>query len=180
MAVFGSSAILPGSAEWLDAETVGATCASAGLAVVTGGYGGVMEAASKGAAALGGRVIGVTAPALFPDREGANPFVTEEVAVDSLIERIGVLTELASGAVVMPGSIGTATELLVAWNLNYIRRGTDSGRLPTVAVGKGWQALWSLLSQGLDAAGDHVHVAETGSEAMDWLLTQPEIRCIHD
>lgn len=176
MAVFGSSATLPGSAEWVEAEKLGARCAEAGLAVVTGGYSGVMEAASKGAVERGGRVIGVTAPSLFPARPGANPFVTEEIPATSLAERIGILTDLATGAVVMPGSIGTAAELVVSWNLNLTRRGAGAQRLPTVAVGEGWKALWRLLSQEMDAAPDDIHVLDTVDEAVDWLLNQPEIR----
>lgn len=176
MAVFGSSTALPDTAEWIEAATVGARCAEAGLTVITGGYGGVMEAASKGAAERGGRVIGVTAPTLFPARPGANPFVSEEIPAANLAERIGILTDMANGAVVMPGSIGTATELVVSWNLNHISRWGGGQRLPTVAVGDGWRALWNLLSREMNAFHDDILVVDSGSEAIEWLLTQPEIR----
>ena len=55
VAVFGSSQTEPGSAEWEDARRAGARLAEEGYAVITGGYGGTMEAVSNGAAEAGGR-----------------------------------------------------------------------------------------------------------------------------
>lgn len=174
VAIFGSSAIKPQSDEWVEAEQTGRRCAEAGLAVVTGGYGGTMEAASKGAHLAGGEVIGVTAPALFPGRPGANQYVTREIEAETLTDRIGILASLAAGVVVLPGSIGTAAELVIAWNLNHVSRGKGEGRLPTVAVGDGWRGLWQLATSTLGASGEDVHVVDSADEAVDWLLEQPE------
>lgn len=175
VAVFGSSAARRDSREWSDAEAVGARLAGAGFRVVTGGYGGVMEAVSKGAAHAGGSVIGVTAPGLFPARSGANSFVTDERRAETLTGRIGTLIELASGVIVLPGSIGTAAELVVAWNLNHVRRSNGGIRLPTVAVGPVWREMWELFSARLGAFAEDVHLASTAGEAVDWLLEQPEM-----
>jgi uncharacterized protein (TIGR00725 family) len=176
IAIFGSSATEPGSPQWAEAEEAGARCARAGLAVVTGGYGGTMEAASKGAAGAGATVIGVTAPVLFEERSGANRYVTEEIQAPTLSGRLGVLTELAAGALVLPGSVGTAAELVVAWNMNHLARLGGGRRLPTVAVGEGWRQLWQLIAGQLGAFGEDVSLADTAQEALDWLLDQPEIR----
>lgn len=176
VAVFGSSAALPDAAEWAEAEKVGARLAESGYAVVTGGYSGVMEAVSRGASRAGGRAIGVTAPELFAARAGANPYVTEERPVGTLTERIGELVGLASGIIVLPGSIGTAAELVIAWNLNHVRRNNGGHRIPTVAVGEGWREMWELLTSRMGAVGVDIHVVDTASEAVGWLLAQPEIR----
>lgn len=175
VAIFGSSQAESGSAAWNEAATVGARCARAGLTVVTGGYGGTMEAASKGAAEARGRVVGVTAAGLFRNRSGANPHVTHEIAANSIPERIGILTDLASGAVVLPGSIGTAAELVVAWNMNHVARRHGGTRFPTVAVGEEWRVFHELLAGSLGADGGDVHIADTTGEALDWLLDQPEL-----
>jgi uncharacterized protein (TIGR00725 family) len=175
VAIFGSSQTTPGSREWAQAEKAGRRCAEAGLIVVTGGYGGTMEAASKGAASAGGEVIGVTAPDLFTGRSGANPFVTREMPAKTLTERIGVLTDLADGAMVLPGSIGTAAELVIAWNLNHITRRNGGGRFPTVTVGAEWREFWTLMTGRLDAVGEDVHTADDVDQAVEWLLAQPEI-----
>jgi uncharacterized protein (TIGR00730 family) len=176
VAIFGSSRVEPETQAWLDAETAGSRCAAAGLDIVTGGYGGAMEAASKGAADAGGHVIGVTAPGLFTRRTGSNRHVSHEIEAKTLTERIGILTELSDAAIVLPGSIGTAAELVTAWNLNHIARRNGGLRLPTVAVGKKWRELWRLMTERLDAHGDDIHVVDSIDEAVTWLLVQPEIR----
>jgi uncharacterized protein (TIGR00730 family) len=176
VAVFGSSATEPGSPAWEEAESTGRKLAQAGLGVVTGGYGGSMEAVSQGAAGTGGEVVGVTAPLLFPDRPGANPHVGRLVEAETLLERIGAMFDRACGVIALPGTIGTATELLIAWNLNHIARYARAGRIPTAAVGMGWRALHELMSRRIGAFPGDVHVVETADQAVEWLLVQPEVR----
>ena len=144
----------------------------AGYAVITGGYQGTMEAASKGAAEAGGVAIGVTAPPLFPGRHGANRYVTELIETTTIPERIGVMVERASGALALPGSIGTATELLVVWNINHITRENDGSSLPTVAIGPGWDAVRKAIVSEVGARADDIHVAETADKGVTWLLAR--------
>lgn len=177
VAVFGSSATEPGSHGWEEAETVGRQLAEAGLGVVTGGYGGSMEAVSKGVADRSGAVVGVTAPTLFPERPGANPHIGLLVEAESLLERIGAMFDRACGVIALPGSIGTATELLIAWNLNHIARHNRAGRIPTAAVGAGWRELHELMTGRLSAWSGDVEIVQTGQDAVDWLLIQPEVSC---
>jgi uncharacterized protein (TIGR00725 family) len=160
----------------MDAEKIGARCAGAGLAVITGGYGGTMEAVSKGASMAGGTVIGVTAPALFTRRSSANQYVTREIQAPTLIERIGTLLEEAHGVIALPGSIGTAAELIVSWNLNHVTRRNGGGRIPIVAVGDEWRELSNLLVERTGAFSGDVHLVDTADAAVDWILTQVEIR----
>ena len=174
IAVFGSSATEPGSPTWDDAERVGRELAEAGFAVVTGGYGGSMEAVSKGAADFGGQVVGVISSALFPGRTGANPHVGSLVEAASLHDRIERLTTMACGVIALPGSIGTAAELLIVWNLNNITRSHGRGRIPTVAVGERWGRLHELMIE-TGAVPDDIEVVATADEALRWLLGQPEV-----
>ena len=122
VAVFGSSRTPPASPNWQRAEAWGAAIARAGFAVATGGYGGSMEAVSRGAKAAGGLVIGVTAPDLFKSRGGPNAHVDLELPAPTLPGRIERMLELARGALALPGGLGTLTEIMVAWNLAYIRQ----------------------------------------------------------
>lgn len=175
VAIFGSSQTEPGSAGWIDAENAGIRLGGAGFDIVTGGYGGTMEAASKGATSTGRRAIGVTVPGLFTQRTGPNPYVSEEIEAKTITDRLGVLTSLAVGALVLPGSIGTAAELVVAWNINHVVRRHGGERFPTVAVGQGWRELCELLERGLGASGGDIQRAATAEEGVDWLLGQPEL-----
>ena len=109
--------------------------------MATGGYGGTMEAVSLGATRAGGGAVGVTAPSLFPQRPGANAFVTREEPVATLAERIGTLVGISVATITLPGSIGTCTELMVAWNEQYIRRFRGEPTQPVLAVGDPWVEL---------------------------------------
>jgi uncharacterized protein (TIGR00725 family) len=175
VAVFGSSRTQQGTREWAEAEDTGKRLADAGLKVVTGGYGGIMEAVSRGASGAGGEVIAVTAPTLFAQRSGANPYVAHEIEAVTLTERIGVLTTISDGAIIMPGSIGTAAEMLIAWNLNHIVRGHGGTRLPAVAIGNVWKEIADLLVTSAGANGEDLHLAVDTEEALSWLLSQPEL-----
>ncbi len=93
----------------------------------------------------------------------------------SLVERLDTLTALASGAIVLPGSIGTLTELAIAWNLNHVNRLNEGERLPTVAAGDGWRRFWELATGTLGAFGSDVHVVDRAEDAVEWLLAQPEM-----
>lgn len=170
VAVFGSSQTEPGSEEWEGAHGAGARLADAGYAVITGGYGGTMEAVSGGAATTGGRVIGVTAPILFPDRVVANPFVDEVIEASSLANRIEIMMQRSAATLALPGSIGTAAELLIAWNTNHLLRHAGAAPRVSVAVGQGWRALARALVDMNGAVEDDVIWADTVEEGVDRLL----------
>lgn len=171
IAVFGSSVTAPESDEWEQAVYAGSRIAKAGFAVLTGGYGGTMEAVSLGAHRADGHVIGVTAPPLFPGRTAANPYVVEEVPANSLAHRLDEMTRRASGALALPGSIGTATELLISWNINHIVRRNGGQAFPAAAVGPEWRAVRAALVS-IGAAADDIHWADTVDDGLGWLLTR--------
>ena len=172
VAVFGSSRTAPGSSEWDDAVLVGERLATVGYSVVTGGYGGTMEAVSQGARSVGGEVIGVTADTLFPGRTGANRHVTTVEDVTSLSSRIGRMMEIASACIAMPGSIGTAAELGVAWHTNHVLRRGGSALMPVAAVGGQGEVFRSALVAGLGAISEDIYWADSADEAVDWVINQ--------
>jgi len=106
--VIGSGTCDRGSEAWTLAEQVGQGLAEAGVTVVCGGLGGVMEAASKGAAEAGGEVVGIV-PGVSV--EEANPHCTHVVA--SAIGYARNLAVVASGEVVIAvgGEWGTLSEI---------------------------------------------------------------------
>ncbi len=155
VAVFGSSAGGPGERAYESARDCGRLLAEAGYTVATGGYGGVMEACSRGAADAGGRVIGVTAPAAFPGRPGANRWVQVEIPAGTITERIHLLLNGSAACLALDGSIGTLTELLMAWNLAFVAGLSGALARPVVAVGPTWAAVVAYLAEatGSDPAG---------------------------
>jgi uncharacterized protein (TIGR00725 family) len=179
IAVFGSSTTQPGTVEWGEAIQLGRGIAQRGWEVATGGYGGTMEAVSAGAAAAGGRVVGVTAPSIFPDRQGVNPHVHEEVAEHTISHRIAHLVESTDAAIVLPGSIGTLAELIVAWNAAFVAPFRGDTAKPVVAVGPAWEAIISSLQERLPTGHGFVHLAPNAAAALgtvEVMITQIRTR----
>jgi uncharacterized protein (TIGR00725 family) len=78
--VFGSSRPRAGDPQYAAAHALGTALAEKGFVVCSGGYGGVMEAISRGAIEAGGQTLGVTAKSF---RARANKWVDEEIRVDT-------------------------------------------------------------------------------------------------
>ena len=145
VAVFGSSTTRRDDPAWAVADELGARLAGASFAVMNGGYQGSMEAVSEGARRAGGEVIGVTT-ALFNHRP-ANPHLTHREDTSTLLERLDYLVHVASGFVVLEGSIGTLAELFLAWNLLAVE-----GRpaAPLLCLGEPWaEFIHALARPGL-------------------------------
>jgi hypothetical protein len=108
------------------AERVGAAIAAAGAVLVCGGLGGVMEAASRGAARAGGVVVGVLPGA---DRADANRWVTIPI-VTGMGEARNVLVVRSSEAVIAIGGMyGTLSEIALALKLGRPVIGLGTWRL---------------------------------------------------
>jgi uncharacterized protein (TIGR00725 family) len=125
------------------AEEVGAGLAGAGAVVVTGGLGGVMEAASRGAKSRRGVTL-----ALLPgeDRRAANGWVDIAVATGLGELRNGLIVRSSDALVAVGGSTGTLSEIALA-----LRTGT-----PVVGLGS-----WDI--DGMVRAADP-------EEAVSWVF----------
>ncbi len=140
IAVFGSSRREADGPFYREAYELGGVLARAGYAVLSGGYGGSMEAVSRGAAEAEGRVIGVTC-AIF-DPLPPNRWLTEEVKAPTLIDRLAIMLDRADGFVAVRGGIGTLSEVTLAWSLLQTR--SLNGK-PLVLLGADWQPVLDVL-----------------------------------
>lgn len=96
------------------AYEVGTAVAARGLALITGGTGGVMEAASHGACDAGGLTVGFLPQ---PDREHANPYLTLALPTGMGTIR-NILTARCCDAIIMiGGGVGTLNEVTVAYDI---------------------------------------------------------------
>lgn len=143
--------------EYAAAREVGRLLAKAGFVVVTGGLGGVMEAASRGAREEGGLVLGVLPTTEASD---ANPFV--EVALPTGLgdARNAIVAASGDGVVAVGGSLGTLSEVALA-----LKRGTPVAGLGT----------WVLDPDRLPPGG-RVHEAASPEEAVEWVAAAVEAR----
>lgn len=131
VAVIGAGRAESGSEAWTLAEEVGRLLAEAGLAVVCGGMGGVMEAACRGAVAAGGTAIGIVPGHAVSE---ANPHCTHVVATG--IGHARNLAVVGSGEVVVAigGEWGTLSEIgharAIGRTVVALRSWSLSGREP--------------------------------------------------
>ena len=177
--VFGSSRPNPGDPDYDEALGLGKALAQGGFAVCSGGYGGVMEAVSRGAKDAGGKTYGVTAEFF---KRNANEWIDVEVRKKTWEERLFSLIELADGFVACKGGTGTLVELAVVWEM---LNKSVMGPKPFAILGDFWQPILERVREvELGAAsatdarvcgeanGKLVHRAEGTEEAVEYLREQ--------
>jgi len=133
--VFGSSRPREGEAEYEEARALGKALAERGFAVCTGGYGGVMEAVSRGAKDARGKTYGVTAEFFA---RAANEWVDVEVQKKTWEERLFELIALGDGFVACKGGTGTLVELAAVWEM--LNKAVIPKK-PFVVVGEFWKPI---------------------------------------
>ena len=172
--VFGSSRPEDGHADYEEALELGRALAAAGFAVCTGGYGGVMEAVSRGARESGGRVLAVTSSFFRPR---TNRWVEKETRVATWQERLFELVRLGDGYVACKGGTGTLVELAVVWEM--LNKKAMEQR-PFVVLGDFWQPILDRVreverghaSKWGESSDPLVHQASTPAEAARFLAAQ--------
>jgi len=149
ISIFGSALPLPGSQAYEAARNLGNKLGKARYTILTGGYSGIMEAASLGAFEVGGHVIGVTCNEIEKWRNTSpNKWVQEEIRLNTLQERINKLIANCDAAIALGGGIGTLAEIVLMWNGMQVNSWPVK---PLILVGVEWQDIFSTLfknSQG--------------------------------
>ena len=108
VSVSGNGSCEPGSEAWNLAEEVGRGLGEAGVTVVCGGLGGVMEAVAKGAAEAGGEAIGIVPGVSVDD---ANPHCTKVVASATGYARNLAVVASGDAVIAVGGEWGTLSEI---------------------------------------------------------------------
>jgi hypothetical protein len=107
-----------------------------------------MEAVSRGAAEVGGHVIGVTCSEIENWRPvKANAWVHEERSFLSLQDRLHELIYTCDAAMALPGGPGTLTEIALTWNLIIIQAIPEK---PLILIGEEWHLVMDTMFEALD------------------------------
>lgn len=106
--IFGSARAKPDEKYYELAEETAAEIAKAGFAVITGGGGGIMEAANKGAAKVGGKSIGLNIE--LPHEQVPNRYQNMSLNFKYFFTRKVMFLKYAHGFIVLPGGYGTMDE----------------------------------------------------------------------
>lgn len=176
--VFGSSRPRQGDADYEEARALGRSLGKGGFTVCSGGYGGVMEGASRGAKESGGTTLAVTAE-FFTSK--ANRWVDKEIRVKTWEERLFELIRVADGYAACKGGTGTLVELAVVWEMMN-KRAMEAK--PFVALGGFWQPIIervrevelgphaSEVSRWGEAGARLIYSAGCAEEAAEYLAAQ--------
>ena len=149
ISVIGSSRATAQELAW--AEEVGRLLARRGVVLISGGLGGVMEAACRGAKSAGGLTVGVLPTA---ERDGGNHYLDVAIATGMGYARNAAVAYSGDACIAIGGSSGTLSEIAYA----TVRR------VPVVSLGS-WHLDERELSHGMKPV-----VVETPAEAVEKAL----------
>ncbi len=167
--IFGGSKCREGDPEYQEAMRVGSLLADAGFTICTGGYAGIMEAASRGAHERGGRVIGVT---MNQFKSEPNRYLTEKFPSAHFYERLQRLITRSVGYVALRGGMGTVTEISLVWNKMQTKVLEPR---PLVLLGDCWPPVVEAWQRNLAVTNDDVDIlrfANSPEAAVDIIVNE--------
>ena len=167
--IFGGSKCGENSEEYQQAIEIGSRLAEAGFTICTGGYLGVMEAASRGAREKGGRVFGIV---MNQFKSEPNRYLTDKVASEHFYERLQNLITRSVGFIALRGGMGTVTEISLVWNKMQTRVLEPR---PLVLLGKSWRRVVDAWQANLVVSDSDVSLldfADTAEQACNIVMAK--------
>ncbi|MCF7957733.1 MAG: TIGR00730 family Rossman fold protein [Phycisphaerae bacterium] len=135
--IFGSARTLPDNPYYKLAEATATAVVRNNMAVITGGGGGIMEAANKGASEAGGKSVGLNIE--LPFEQKPNKYQNLSLSFRYFFARKTMFTKYARAFVIMPGGFGTLDELFESLTLIQTLKMT---RFPVIVMGSDyWKGL---------------------------------------
>ena len=170
--IFGFADAKEGDQVWKDAFATAKLLAENGYTIVNGGGPGVMKAATLGAHAGGGKVIGVSfypknAP-LFEGRDKTN-LVDKEIVTEHYLERTMKLLEEGDAYITFKGGTGTLSEFGMAWGLARLYFGHHK---PFILYGEFWRDMLEAFEKNMYIRGEEMKVyriADTPEKVLEEL-----------
>lgn len=150
VSVFGSARTPRRSSGYEAALTMGRLLAERGVAVITGGGPGVMEAANRGSSEAGGTSVGLGIE--LPQEQGINQWVNLGMSFRYFFVRKTMFVKYSQGAIICPGGFGTLDE---AFELLTLVQTHKVERTPVVMFDREyWRGLFEWLRGTVSDSGN--------------------------
>ena len=120
VSIFGSARTRPDDPVYQHARQIAGAFAKSGFAVITGGGGGIMEAANKGAVEAGGRSVGLNIK--LPFEQKPNDFANLTLDFNYFFIRKVMFIKYAAAYIGLPGGFGTLDEIFEVITLIQTQR----------------------------------------------------------
>jgi uncharacterized protein (TIGR00730 family) len=144
--VFGSARFASGHLYYELARQVAAEISKMGFTIMTGGGGGIMEAANRGAKEAGGLSIGCNI--VLPKEQRPNSFLDKYVNIEYFFVRKELLRKYSFAFIILPGGFGTLDEFFETLTLIQTHK---MKRFPVVVMGVNYhQELMAYLAKMAD------------------------------
>ena len=142
--IFGSARLSPTDLNYKEARKLGNLLAKDNFTVFTGGGGGIMEAANRGAFEANGKSVGMNIK--LPEEQVLNNYTNQSINFDYFFTRKVMLSFGRCGYVFFPGGFGTLDEFFEMLTLIQTKKITY--HIPIILIGKSyWQPLVNWLEQ---------------------------------
>jgi uncharacterized protein (TIGR00730 family) len=165
VSVFGSARVTSRNPDYRAARALGRALAEAGLAVITGGGPGIMEAANRGASEAGGTSVGCNIE--LPFEQDLNRYVNLGIEFRYFFVRKTMFVKYAEAFIIFPGGLGTLDELFEA--LTLVQTGKIR-RFPVILYGSRY---WSGLIEWI--RGELLEREMISSEDLDLFVVTDDI-----
>ena len=144
--VFGSARTPPTDPYYQVSIEIGKELAKNGLAVITGGGPGIMEAANRGGAEGKGQSVGLNIE--LPFEQKPNPYANVPINFHYFFSRKVCFVKYSIGYIFMPGGFGTLDEFFEVATLVQTRR---ISHFPMILFGREyWSGLLKWIRNTLD------------------------------
>ena len=143
VSIFGSARARKGSRYYRDAVRIAEALSNAGFSIITGGGGGIMEAANRGAKKGSGDSIGLNIR--LPEEQTPNGYADTVINFNYFFARKVMFVKYACAFVALPGGFGTLDEIFEALTLKQTGKIHD---FPVILFGKDyWKGLLRWIQQ---------------------------------
>jgi uncharacterized protein (TIGR00730 family) len=169
--VFGSARFDETHIYYHQARLLASEIAKLGYTIMTGGGGGIMEAANRGAKDVQGKSIGCNI--VLPHEQKPNPYLDKYVTIEYFFVRKELLRKYSKAFVVFPGGFGTLDEFFETITLIQTAK---SENFPIVLIGREYHAnllkhLTHMVEEGtiLETDLDMIFCTDSNEDALNYL-----------